>query len=143
LRWHSSPSGVDVANNRRFSATGGQDLCNIGATACSTDYSVFCNLLSPLVLSADFAELINMVSISTLFAFWIVALALLWYRCLPKTRGSVMSLFLLSIELFVMVAACIGESLASARVLKLRPFATVTRRSETCITFCSYGRLKL
>ena len=38
---------------------------------------------------ADFADLINMVSISTLFAFWIVALALLWYRCFPAAKHSV------------------------------------------------------
>lgn len=63
----------------------------------------------PLVLFADFADLINMVSISTLFAFWIVALALLWYRCFPKAAGNMRMTFLLSIELFVMVAACIGE----------------------------------
>lgn len=50
-----------------------------------------------------------MVSISTLFAFWIVALALLWHRCFRPSRHSPAKIALLSIELFVMVAACIGE----------------------------------
>jgi len=58
---------------------------------------------------ADFADLINMVSISTLFAFWMVALALLWYRCIPAARNGVMSSCLLVLELAAMVAACIGN----------------------------------
>jgi amino acid transporter len=59
--------------------------------------------------AADFSDLINMVSISTLFAFWIVALALLWHRCFTPARHSPPKVSLLCIELFVMVAACIGE----------------------------------
>lgn len=72
-------------------------------------------------VSADFADLLNMVSISTLFAFWIVALALLWYRCIPAARNSVMSSSLLVLELTAMVAACIGMYIAL-----LRPWSHTT-----------------
>jgi amino acid transporter len=61
------------------------------------------------VWTADFADLLDMVSISTLFAFWIVALALMWHRCFEPSRHSPVRVALLSAQLFVMVAACIGE----------------------------------
>lgn len=60
-----------------------------------------------IALFTDFADLLNMVSISTLFAFWIVALALMWHRCFEPSRHSPVRVALLSVQLFVMVAACI------------------------------------
>lgn len=50
-----------------------------------------------------------MVSISILFAFWIVAMALMWHRCFQKSWGSIRLTALLGIELFVLVAAAVGE----------------------------------
>jgi hypothetical protein len=65
---------------------------------------------SPVTLPTGFDELINMVSISTLFAFWIVALALIWHRCFQQSHGSIKYTALLGLELLVLVAAAIGES---------------------------------
>jgi amino acid transporter len=58
---------------------------------------------------ADFADLLNMVSISTLFAFWIVALGLIWFRGYERGVTPRPKALLLAAHMAVIVAASIGR----------------------------------
>lgn len=60
-----------------------------------------------IALFTDFAELLNMVSISTLFAFWIVALACMWNRYWHPTSMSLVSRVGLSVHLIVIIGVSI------------------------------------
>lgn len=62
-----------------------------------------------IALFTDFAELVDMVSISTLFAFWMVALALLWYRYYEAGVTTQKQSTILSVLLFVLVACSISK----------------------------------
>lgn len=60
--------------------------------------------------AADFADLLDMVSISTLFAFWIVALALIWYRgyvhrTTPPARAG-----LLAAHMLLLIGCSLGKT---------------------------------
>eukprot|EP00879_Flechtneria_rotunda_P002193 GHRR01002379.1.p1 GENE.GHRR01002379.1~~GHRR01002379.1.p1 ORF type:complete len:523 (+),score=115.42 GHRR01002379.1:1539-3107(+) len=62
-----------------------------------------------IALFTDFAELINLVSISTLFAFWIVALGLLWKRYYKQNNSkAVRSNLILAVQMLLLVASCIA-----------------------------------
>eukprot|EP00878_Enallax_costatus_P001204 GHUV01001346.1.p1 GENE.GHUV01001346.1~~GHUV01001346.1.p1 ORF type:complete len:380 (+),score=37.80 GHUV01001346.1:378-1517(+) len=70
-----------------------------------------------IALFTDFADLVDMVSISTLFAFWMVALALLWHRyykpgATPKKQTVILS---------VLMAVLVGCSLTFTIVYQLVP----------------------
>jgi hypothetical protein len=56
-------------------------------------------LTAVIALLTDFAELSQMVSISTLFAFWIVALGLIWRRSYVSGSSSKLQLHLLLLHL--------------------------------------------
>lgn len=63
---------------------------------------------------ADFADLVDMVSISTLFAFWIVALALIWNRYYKEGESPRKANYIVAGHMFVLVAASVGEWLLFA-----------------------------
>jgi len=69
-----------------------------------------------IALFTDFAELINMVSISTLFAFWIVALGLIWFRGYESGVTTRPRALLLATHMFVIVAASIVFTVCYALV---------------------------
>lgn len=60
-----------------------------------------------IALFTDFADLINMVSISTLFAFWIVGLALIWFRGYQKGVTSTPDALKLAAHMFLMVSVAL------------------------------------
>src|SRR5690242_8610417 len=62
-----------------------------------------------IALFTDFADLVDMVSISTLFAFWMVALALIWYRYYKAGATTKKETTILSVLMFVLVACSISE----------------------------------
>eukprot|EP00877_Chromochloris_zofingiensis_P004698 jgi/Chrzof1/14229/Cz08g30110.t1 len=61
-----------------------------------------------LALFSDFADLADMVSISTLFAFWVVAMGLLWRRSYVYGRTSRLQTITLILHLLILVGSCIG-----------------------------------
>jgi amino acid transporter len=60
-------------------------------------------------LHTGFDELVDMVSISTLFAFWMVALALIWNRYYKQGESPRRDSYKVAAHLFVLVAASVGE----------------------------------
>lgn len=61
--------------------------------------------------TADFADLADMVSISTLFAFWIVALALIWNRYYKQGVSPRRDNYKVAAHMAVIVACSVGECL--------------------------------
>jgi amino acid transporter len=61
------------------------------------------------VFVAGFDELVDMVSISTLFAFWMVALALIWNRYFKQDVSPRRDNLKVAAHLVVLVAAAVGE----------------------------------
>jgi amino acid transporter len=66
-------------------------------------------LLLLLLTVAGFDDLVDMVSISTLFAFWIVALALIWNRYFKPGVSPRPANLKVAAHLAVIVAASVGE----------------------------------
>lgn len=62
------------------------------------------------ITCTGFDELVDMVSISTLFAFWIVALALMWNRYYLEGVSPRAANLKVAAHLAVLVAASLGES---------------------------------
>lgn len=56
-----------------------------------------------------FDDLVDMVSISTLFAFWIVALALIWNRYFKANVSPRAANYRVAAHMAVIVAASVGE----------------------------------
>lgn len=58
---------------------------------------------------AGFDDLVDMVSISTLFAFWIVALALIWNRYYKQDVSPKPANYKVAAHMSVIVAASLGK----------------------------------
>jgi APA family basic amino acid/polyamine antiporter len=70
-----------------------------------------------IALFTDFSDLVDMVSISTLFAFWMVALALIWHRYFRAGATTRKETTILS----VLMAVLVGAAIAFTVVYQLLP----------------------
>lgn len=62
------------------------------------------------VCCADFADLVDMVSISTLFAFWVVALALIWNRHYVRGVTPTWTTATVATAMLTMIGSSIGKA---------------------------------